>query len=670
MTGDCEALYQRFFPAAGDAPRHATGDHVMPAEELADSSVSRSAPSGALIRRLYLWAVMVSGTAVLCWSLYDVSVRPPGALWLVLAVLTVVSSAAAIRMPGFPVSFSLSDTFIIIAALLFGPAAGSLLVAVDALIVSWRFKVSRLTLERVAFNVTSVPLAMFLAAHLFFALTALRPIASDAGRVGPLLLPLGAFASAYFLLNTGLVAGAIAIGRRTSFVGVWREHFLPLWVTHFGGTAIAGLFLVMMSAGFAHLMTLVLGVPLALVLFVAVLQGIERMRRRSAQFAELRLFAAALHSTADGVVVTDVDDRITFMNPVAERLTGWPMAEARERPVRDVLRMARVPETDPDRTPAENASEGPGLREYTLLRHDGTTCPIEQTFAHVRDEDEDVTGVIRTFRDITQRRAIEKERRDLLRQQEEARAAADEANRSKDEFLATLSHELRTPMASILGWVELLRSGKIDAERTEQALASLERGARAQATVVNDLLDISRIMRGSLRLDIRRTHLPSVLRDAAETVEAAVQAKRLRLDLHVAPDVSTIDADPDRLRQVFWNLLANAVKFTPSGGSIEVVAQRHADMVHVDVIDNGCGIDAAFLPFVFDRFRQQDGSPGRDHGGLGLGLAIVRELVELHGGTVEARSDGDHRGSRFVVRLPAVLRRREHDRPAASATPR
>jgi signal transduction histidine kinase len=216
-------------------------------------------------------------------------------------------------------------------------------------------------------------------------------------------------------------------------------------------------------------------------------------------------------------------------------------------------------------------------------------------------------------------------------------------------------------MASIMGWVHLLKSGRMDPDRTQQALASLERGARAQAAVVNDLLDISRIMRGSLRLDIRRTNLPAILSEAAETVESAVQAKRLRLSLDVAPEVSTIDGDPDRLRQVFWNLLSNSVKFTPASGTIDVIARRENDVVRVEVNDTGCGIDPAFLPFVFDRFRQENGGAARGHGGLGLGLAIVRELVELHGGTVEATSAGHDRGAQFVVYLPAVVRRREND---------
>jgi PAS domain S-box-containing protein len=616
--------------------------------------------SGPARRRLYLWAVMAAGGLVLVWSAIQIVASPPGTLWLVLAVLTALSSSAAFRMPGFPVSFSLSDTFTIMGALLFGPAAGAVLVGLDGLVLSWRFRVTTPTAERVAFNVTSVALAMWLAAQLFFSLIDRGPLATQPASMAHTVGPLFVFAAAYFVLNTGLVAGAVAVGRETSLYSVWREHFLPLWLTHFGGTSIAALLLLLMSAGLANLTTFTLGLPLVVVLLAAFLSGIERLRQRSARFAKQRSYAAALRSTADGVLLTDVGDRVTFMNPVAEGLTGWTEAEARGRKLDEVLRLEHIAAESNQAGHAAPSGE-PAIREQVLVRRDGSTCPIEQTFAWIRDEDDDIEGVIRTFRDITQRKAVEAERQALLERQEEARAAADAANRSKDEFLATLSHELRTPMTSIMGWVHLLKSGRMDAQRTQQALASLERGARAQAAVVNDLLDISRIMRGRLRLDVRRTDLPTVLSEAVETVESAVQAKRLKLSLTVAPDVSTIDGDPDRLRQVFWNLLSNSVKFTPVHGSIDVVAERQGEVIRVEVTDTGCGIDPTFLPFVFDRFRQENGSAARGHGGLGLGLAIVRELVELHGGTVEATSEGPNRGATFVVHLPAAVRRRGQD---------
>jgi PAS domain S-box-containing protein len=549
------------------------------------------------------------------------------------------------------------------AALLFGPAAGALLVALEGLVVSFRLKISTPSLTRVVFNVTSLPLAMWLAAHLFFALIHRGPLAAQPPSMTQILGPLAVFAAAYFLLNTGLVAGAVAIGRQVSLYGVWREHFFPLWLTHFGGTSIAGLVLLLMAARLATLTTLTLALPLVVVLLVALFSGAERLRQRSAQFARLQSYAAALRSTADAVLLTNAEGRITYMNPMAERLTGWTDAEAGGRAVEDVLRLEVVTTNEHGDERAEGTNEH-RIRQYLLVRRDGSACPIEQTYAQIRDEDGDVTGAIRTFRDISQRKAIEAERHALLLQQQEARAAADAANRSKDEFLATLSHELRTPTTAIMGWVHLLKGGRLDDDDTRKALLALERGARAQAAVVDDLLDISRIVRGSLSLEVRRMNLPSILREASELVEPAVRAKEIDLQLDVARDVSTVDGDPDRLRQVFWNLLSNAVKFTPDHGSIEVVARREEGVLNVAVSDTGCGIEPAFLPFVFDRFRQANGSTTRPHRGLGLGLAIVRELVELHGGTVEACSEGVGRGARFIVRLPAIVRRRENDEMA------
>jgi PAS domain S-box-containing protein len=631
-------------------------------------SGERRSPNGgsacaqtALARRVYLSAVIIAGASVLFWSAAEIISRPPGAPWLVLAVLTVLSGAATFRMPAFPVSFSLADTFTITAALLFGPAAGVLLVALDGLVSSWRLRISTLTASRVLFNVTSVSLAMWLAAQLFFAIVHREPFAFRSALMGRTVGPLLLFATTYFFLNTGLVAAAVAIGRDVPLVSVWREHFLPLGLTHFGGTAIAGLLLLLMAAGLANLTTLMLLLPLVVVLLIAVLTGAELLRQRSAQFARLQSYAAALRSTADAVVLTNGDGEITFMNSAAERSTGWSDVQAGGRRIEEVLRLEPAAVTASDDDCSDTIPDEHSIREYVLVRRDESRCPIEQTSAYIRDEDGAVGGVIRTFRDIRQRKAIEAERQALLRRQEEARAAADAANRAKDEFLAALSHELRTPMAAIMGWVHLLRGGRLDDERTHKALAAVERGARAQAAVVNDLLDLSRIIRGTLRLEVRRMSLPEVLRDASETVEPAVQAKHIDIRVRVDPDVATIDGDPDRLRQVFWNLLSNSVKFTPEGGSIEVVARREGGGVQVEVSDSGCGIHPEFLPYVFDRFRQADGSATRSHGGLGLGLAIVRELVELHGGKVEARSEGSGRGARFIVRLPAIVRTREKE---------
>jgi PAS domain S-box-containing protein len=343
------------------------------------------------------------------------------------------------------------------------------------------------------------------------------------------------------------------------------------------------------------------------------------------------------------------------MNAAAEHLTGLPEAAALGQPVDEIVRL-QLPAEGSGPVVADDV-----ITEHVLLRNDGTRCPIEETHAHIRDEDGRILGVIRTFRDITRRREVERERRALLLREQAAREAADSANRAKDDFLATLSHELRTPAAAMIGWTELLKGGRLDGERTKRAIAALERSARTQAAVLNDLLDVSRVVRGIMRLDVRPTSLPDVIREAIDTIEPAVMAKQLQLRCAIADDVGVVAADPDRLRQILWNLLSNAVKFTPEDGSIAVDAVREGRFICVRISDSGCGIDPKFLPFAFDRFRQSEPSGSRSYGGLGLGLAIVQHLVQLHGWTVEARSEGPGFGAQFTIRMPATRRSNETD---------
>jgi signal transduction histidine kinase/ActR/RegA family two-component response regulator len=255
--------------------------------------------------------------------------------------------------------------------------------------------------------------------------------------------------------------------------------------------------------------------------------------------------------------------------------------------------------------------------------------------------------------DITAKKRVEEERSELLASEQEARAAAETASRAKDEFLATVSHELRNPLNAILGWSRVLVEERdLDGERTRKGLDVILRNAKAQVQLVEDILEVSRIVTGKLRLSTKTVDIPTVVDAAIETVRAAAQARRVSLTSHIHHSTGTIIADEDRVQQILWNLLSNAVKFTPAGGTVSVSAQRLDDVVELVVRDSGEGIAPDFLPYVFDRFRQFDGSTTRRHGGLGLGLAIVRHLAELHGGTVRAESDGRGLGAAFTVLLP------------------
>jgi signal transduction histidine kinase/CheY-like chemotaxis protein len=244
---------------------------------------------------------------------------------------------------------------------------------------------------------------------------------------------------------------------------------------------------------------------------------------------------------------------------------------------------------------------------------------------------------------------------ELYEEQILLRKEAEESSRAKDEFLAMVSHELRTPLNAIVGWTSMLRTGRIDGQTAARAVETIDRNARSQAKLIEDLLDISRIIAGKLRLNVQPVELSSVVEAAVDVVRPAAAAKEIRLQVVLDPEAGPVSGDPERLQQIIWNLLSNAVKFTPKLGIVQVRLQRVNSHVEITVSDTGQGIGAEFLPFVFDRFRQADSSFTRKHGGLGLGLAIVRHLVELHGGLVTAYSGGEGQGATFTVKFPLMI---------------
>jgi len=254
--------------------------------------------------------------------------------------------------------------------------------------------------------------------------------------------------------------------------------------------------------------------------------------------------------------------------------------------------------------------------------------------------------------DITERRAFDAEREQLLLNERAARADAERANQLKDEFLATLSHELRTPLNAIVGWAQILKSTEAKPEDYREGIEAIERNAKAQTELISDLLDVSRIISGKMRLELQPVEPVSLIRSAVEGFSATAIAKGIVIDQDLDLRVGTINADPGRLQQVIWNLGHNAVKFTPAGGEITVRMRRIENEIEITVSDTGQGINPAFLPHIFERFRQEDGTTRRNHGGLGLGLAIVKNLVEMHGGRIRAASEGEGKGSTFTVNLP------------------
>ena len=257
-----------------------------------------------------------------------------------------------------------------------------------------------------------------------------------------------------------------------------------------------------------------------------------------------------------------------------------------------------------------------------------------------------------TATDVDDYKRLEDDRSRLLESERAARAEAERTSHMKDEFLATLSHELRTPLNAILGWAQVLRGGAANPEDMEEGMATIERNARSQKQIIDDLLDMSAIIAGKVRMDVQRVDLAPVIAAVIATVRPAADAKGLRLQPVLDPRARPVSGDPNRLQQIFWNLLTNAIKFTPKGGRVQVLLERVNSHLEISFIDSGEGINPEFLPHVFDRFRQEDASVSRRHGGMGLGLAITKQLVELHGGTVRAKSGGSDQGATFIVALP------------------
>ena len=301
----------------------------------------------------------------------------------------------------------------------------------------------------------------------------------------------------------------------------------------------------------------------------------------------------------------------------------------------------------------------PTTYETIGLRQDGSTFPFRVDVARI--ELEDGPANLAFFTDVGEHRNTERELIQALKRERAARAEAETANRMKDEFLATLSHELKTPLTAMLGWARLLRSGELDADTAARAIETIESNARLQAQLIEDLLDVSQIILGKLSLGVRPVELALVVEAALDAVRPAAGAKSIRLLRSLDPGTGLVSGDPDRLQQVVWNLLSNAVKFTPSKGQVEIRLAPMGRFAQIAVTDTGKGVSAEFLPFVFDRFRQADSSSTRIHGGLGLGLALVRHLVELHGGSVHAASAGDGKGATFTVLLPLLSTEETHD---------
>lgn len=363
-------------------------------------------------------------------------------------------------------------------------------------------------------------------------------------------------------------------------------------------------------------------------------------------------FKRLAESNIIGIIFADLSGRITDANTAFLQMVGYSRQELLAGQVRwDAM---TPPEYQQQAQRSLEQLRGSGVctgfeKEY--IRKDGSRIPVLIGVAMLEQAQENCIAFVL---DLTERKRIEAERNQLLVREQEARQQAEAASSSKEEFLAIVSHELRSPLNAILGWSRLLRAHKLDAAKTSRALEAIERNAQAQTKLIEDLLDISRIIRGKVSLHACPTNLVQVIETALDTVRPNAEAKLIQLEFKLNHSVGLVFGDPDRLKQVVSNLLSNAVKFTPKGGCVEIRLERVDSQAQIKVIDTGKGISPEFLPHIFERFQQADSTTTRAHEGLGLGLAIVHNLVELHGGTVFAESSGGGQGAIFTVKLPLI----------------
>ncbi|MFA9441189.1 ATP-binding protein [Uliginosibacterium sp. sgz301328] len=374
-----------------------------------------------------------------------------------------------------------------------------------------------------------------------------------------------------------------------------------------------------------------------------------------------------LQSIGDAVIATDGGGKVRFLNPTAETLTGWTADDARGRALEEVFEIVNEDTREPALSPHQRVLRSGaivGLSNHTLLvARDGTETPIGDSAAPIFRSDGSIEGVVLVFREARS----ERERERLLIVAQAAREQAEEATRMKDEFLATVSHELRGPLNAIMGWAEAL-TRVTDPQSLARGLMIIQNNVRAQARLVDDILDVSSIVAGKLRLERDILDPAQLLRECTENVRAVAERKGIRLTTELEPEARLMWADASRLRQVFDNIYSNAVKFTPTGGRIHTVLRQHDTEAEISFTDTGKGISPEFIGYLFDRFRQADASIRRAQGGLGLGLAIARSIVEIHGGRIQAESRGEGQGTTIRLYLPSDLEPSGGERRTASGT--
>jgi signal transduction histidine kinase len=499
---------------------------------------------------LYMWSIVGFGSVITLISINQLRFVQLDPRFVVLALLVVISSLVAVRIPYVSGRITLADTFIFLTMLLFGGPAAVLMSALEG--VSTTLLISK-KLRTILLNASVLATSTFVTAVVLNFLVGPPVQIATATYSARFFVAICLMALVQYATNTALIAVEKAWKIGASIWHTWKTYYLWTSITYFAGASAAGIIANLIAAiGF---FAITATVPIIIIIYFT--------------------YHTYLKNIESSLVQAEVAHRHI------EELSGY----------------------------------------------------------------------------IAELKRSEEVRGQLLQREQRARAEAEAANRMKDEFLATLSHELRTPLTSLLGWACLLRGSPVDETLYAKGMEAIERNAKVQARLIDDLLDVSRIISGKLNLQVRPVDVSLAIEAAMAVIRPAANAKAIQLVYHKDPSIRAISGDSARLQQVVWNLLSNAVKFTPERGYIEVRTARADSHVRISVTDTGQGISPEFLPQVFDRFRQADSSTTRNYGGLGLGLAIVRHLVELHGGTVHAESSGEGLGSTFSATFPLLAER-------------
>jgi PAS domain S-box-containing protein len=379
----------------------------------------------------------------------------------------------------------------------------------------------------------------------------------------------------------------------------------------------------------------------------------QRQRQESPEELDDRFFRLMVESVTDHAAIgIDLEGRILSWNAGAEKIIGYVKEEFVGKHFSILFtpedRQSDVPERE-----LEMARTRGSARDFRWqVRKDGSRFWASGVLTPLRDEAGNLIGYVKVLPDATEKKLADEQLEEALVREQDTRIEVESVNRSKDEFIALISHELRSPLNAILGWTSVLRQAGHDEQLYDRGLEVIERSARLQSQLIEDLMDTARAISGKMRLEVRPMNVTEMIEEAEEVVRPAGQAKRIALDNRLDRNAGQITGDPDRLQQAVWNLLSNAVKFTNEGGRVEVRSERVDPYVHISVSDTGRGIKPEFLPYVFDRYTQAYAFGGRRAGGLGLGLTLVRQLVEMHGGRVAAESEGEEKGATFTIKLP------------------